>query len=126
MRNKTGKIKREQTWQNLIWYISLISGTVPENSGRMVTLFKCQIPIFNQHRGFTIFQQFLKVIGVHRVLMGKPEGKTPLGRPRRRWKDNIQRDIQDVGGGCGDWMERAQDRDRWRALVSTVMNCGVP
>ena len=59
--------------------------------------------------------------GVHRVLVGKPEGKRPLGRPRRRWEDNIKMDLQEVGG-CGDWMELAQDRDRWRALVNTVMN----
>jgi hypothetical protein len=63
--------------------------------------------------------------GVHRVLVGKPEGKRPLGRPRRRWENNIKMDLQEVGGGCGDWMDRAQDRDRWRALVSTVMNCRV-
>jgi hypothetical protein len=60
--------------------------------------------------------------GVHRVLVGKPEGKRPLGRPRRRWEDNIKMDLQAVGGGHGDWMELAQDRDRWRALVSTVRN----
>ena len=64
--------------------------------------------------------------GVHRVLVWKPEGKRPLGRPRRRWEDNIKMDLQKVGGGCGDWMELAQDRDRWRALVSTVMNLRVP
>jgi hypothetical protein len=64
--------------------------------------------------------------GVHRILVGKPEGKRPLGRPRRRWKDNIKMDLQKVRGGCGDWMELAQDRDRWRALVSTVMNLWVP
>jgi hypothetical protein len=58
---------------------------------------------------------------VYRVLMGRPEGKRPLGRPRRRWEDNIKRDLQKVGGVGGDWMERAQDRDRWRALVSMVM-----
>ena len=63
--------------------------------------------------------------GVHRVLVGKAEGKWPLGRPRRRWEDNIKMDLQDVGGG-GDWMELAQDRDRWRALVNTVMNFRVP
>ena len=62
---------------------------------------------------------------MYRVLVGKHEGKRPLGRPRRRWKDNIKMDVQEVGGGCGDWMELAQDRDRWRALVSTVMNFGV-
>ena len=49
-----------------------------------------------------------------------------LGRPRRRWEDNIKMDLQEVGGGCGDWMELAQDRDRWRALVSTVMNLRIP
>ena len=62
---------------------------------------------------------------VHRVLVGKPEGKRPLGRPRRRCEDNIKMDLQEMGGGCGDWMEMAQDRDRWRALVSTVMNLRV-
>ena len=64
--------------------------------------------------------------GVQRVLVGKPEGKRPLGRPRRRWEDNIKMDLQEVGGGCEDWMELAQDRDGWRALVSTVMNLRVP
>ena len=64
--------------------------------------------------------------GVYRVLVGKPEGKRPLGRPRRRWENNIKMDLQEVGGCCGDWMELAQDRDRWRALVSTVMNLRVP
>ena len=64
--------------------------------------------------------------GVYRVLVGKPEGKRPLGRPRRRWEDNIKMDLQEVGGGCEDWMELAQNRDRWRALVSTVMNLRVP
>jgi hypothetical protein len=67
-----------------------------------------------------------EVRGVHRVLVGKPEGKTPLGRPRRRWEDNVKMDIQEVEGGREDWLERAQDRDRWRALLSTVMNFGVP
>ena len=63
---------------------------------------------------------------VHRVLVGKPEGRRQLGRSRRRWDDNIKMDLQEVGGSCGDWMEFAQDRDRWRALVSTVMNLRVP
>ena len=58
--------------------------------------------------------------------MGKPEGKRPLGRPRRRWGDNIKMDLQEVGRGCGDWMKLSQDRDGWRALVSTVMNFEVP
>ena len=60
--------------------------------------------------------------GVHKVLVRKPEGKRPLGRPRRRWEDNNKMDLEEVGRGYGDWMELAQDRDRWRALVSTVMN----
>ena len=64
--------------------------------------------------------------GVHRVLVGRPEGKRPLRRPRRRWEDNIKMDLQEVGGDCEDWMELAEDRDRWRALVSTVVNLGVP
>ena len=64
--------------------------------------------------------------GVHRVMVGKPKGKGPLGRPRRRWEDNIKMDLQEVGGGCGDWMELAQDRDRWRALVNTLRNLRVP
>ena len=64
--------------------------------------------------------------GVHRVLVGKPEEKIPLGRPRRRWEDNIKMDLQEVGGGFGAWKELAQDRDRWRTLVNTVMNLWVP
>jgi hypothetical protein len=63
--------------------------------------------------------------GVHRVLVGKPKGKRSLGRPRRRWEDNIKMYLQEVGGG-GDWMELAQDRDRRWALVNTVMNLWVP
>ena len=64
--------------------------------------------------------------GVYRVLVGKPEGKRPMVRPRCRWEDNIKMDLQEVGGGCEDWMELAQDRDRWRALVSMVMDFRVP
>ena len=64
--------------------------------------------------------------GVHKVLVGKPEGKIPLGRPRHRWENNMKVDLEEVGRGCGDWMELAKDRDRWRALVSTVMNFWVP
>jgi hypothetical protein len=63
---------------------------------------------------------------VYRVLVGKPERKTPLGRPRRRWEDNIKVDLQEVRCGGMDWIELAQDRDRWLALVNTVMNLRVP
>ena len=63
---------------------------------------------------------------VHRFLVGKPEGKRPLGRPRRRWEGNIKMDLQEVGGSFGDWMELAQDKDKWRALVSTVRKLWVP
>ena len=64
--------------------------------------------------------------GVHKVLVEKPEGKRPMARPRRRWEDNIKMDLQEGGGGCGDWMELVQDRDRWRALMNTVLNLRVP
>jgi hypothetical protein len=63
---------------------------------------------------------------VHRVLVGKPEGTRPLGRPRHRWEGNIKMDLQEVGGGGGAWREGAQDRDRGRAVVGTVMNFRVP
>jgi len=64
--------------------------------------------------------------GVYRVLMGKLEGKRPLGRPRRRWVDNIRMDLQEVGCGCVDWIGLAQDRNRWRTLVSAVINIRFP
>jgi len=64
--------------------------------------------------------------GVYRVLVRKPEGKRTLGRPRRRWEDNIKMDLQEVGCGIRDWIELAQNRDRWRAFVNAVMNLSVP
>jgi hypothetical protein len=63
---------------------------------------------------------------VYRVLVGKPEGKRPLGRPRCRWEDNIKVDLQAVGCGVMEWIGLAQDRDSWRALVNTVMNFRFP
>jgi hypothetical protein len=64
--------------------------------------------------------------GVYRVLVGKPDGKRPLGRTRRRWKDNIKMDLQKVGCGGMDWIELVQDRDGWQALVNVVVNLWVP
>ena len=64
--------------------------------------------------------------GLYRVMVGKPERKRPLRRPRHRWVNNIRMDLQEVGCGYMDWIGLAQDRDRWRTLVSAVMNLGVP
>jgi hypothetical protein len=85
----------------------------------------CGVKIEKNEMGWA-FGTYGKGRVVHRILVGKPKGKRPLERPRRKWEDNIKRDIQDVGGGCVDWMERAQDRDRWPAVVSRVMNFRVP
>jgi hypothetical protein len=62
----------------------------------------------------------------YRILVGNPEGKRPLGRPRRSWVDNIKMDLRDIGWDGVDWIKLAQDRDQWRALVNTVMNLCVP
>jgi hypothetical protein len=67
-----------------------------------------------------------EVRGAYNILVGRPEGRRPLGRPRRRWKDNIQMDLRETGFGDVDWINLAQDRDRWWALVNTVMNLRVP
>ena len=63
---------------------------------------------------------------MHKILVGKPRGKKPFGRPRRRWEDNIKMDLQEVGCGGMDWIDLAQDRDRWWALVNVVVNLQVP
>jgi hypothetical protein len=67
-----------------------------------------------------------EVRGAYNILIGRPEGRRPLGRPRRRWEDNIKIDLREMGFGDVDWIHWAQDRDRWRALVSMVMNLRVP
>jgi hypothetical protein len=64
--------------------------------------------------------------GAYRVLVGRPEGRRPFGRPRRRWEDNIKMDLQELGWGGMDWIDMTQDRDRWRAVVIAVMNLRVP
>src|SRR5215510_14557060 len=74
----------------------------------------------------SIYESTLAQMGeersVYRVLVGKPEGKRPLGRPRHRWEDNVRKDLQQVGCGAMDWIGLAQDRDRWQAIVNAVMN----
>ena len=71
-------------------------------------------------------EQMVESRGVYRVLVEKPDGKRPLGRPRCRWEDNMKMDLQEVGCGSMNWIKLAQDRDRWRALVSAAMNLRVP
>jgi hypothetical protein len=67
-----------------------------------------------------------EVRGTYNILVGRPEGRSPLGRPRRRWEDKIKMDLRKIGFGDVDWIHLAQERDRWRALVNTVMNLRVP
>jgi len=69
-----------------------------------------------------MWRVWVRRMGVYRVLLGKPEGRRPLGRPRCRWLDNIRMDLQEVGCGCTDWIGLAQDRDRWRTLESAIMS----
>jgi hypothetical protein len=64
-----------------------------------------------------------EVRGAYNILIGRPEGRRPLGRPRRRWENNIKMDLREIGFGDVDWIHLAEDRDRWRALVNTVMSC---
>ena len=106
-----------------IWYVNELHAE--RSFFRSLCMSVNKFPIFMVPYGSLTFK-FCKPVHLHRVLVGKPEGKTTLRRPRRRWEDNIKMDLQDVGGGRGDWMELAQDRDRWRALVGTVRDFRVP
>jgi hypothetical protein len=67
-----------------------------------------------------------EVRGAYNILVGRPEGRRPLGKPRRRWEDNIKMDFREIGFGDADWIHLAQDMDRWRAFVNTVMNLRFP
>jgi hypothetical protein len=87
--------------------------------------FKSNIILLSIYVTFFILNKNSYFIA-YRALVGKPEGRRPLGRPRRRWEDNIKMDLREVGCGSTDWVDLAQDRDRWRALVYTVMNLRVP
>jgi hypothetical protein len=85
-----------------------------------------EIIFFNPKRKIPHYTCSLFYFIFYRILVGKPEGKRPPGRPRRRWVDNIKMDLREIGWDVTDWIDLAQDRDRWRVLVNTVMNLRVP
>jgi hypothetical protein len=86
-----------------------------------------QINLRNNASRWLLLKGHLHLLLIHsNRYLGRPKGKRPLGKPRRRWEDNIKMDLQEIGGGRGDWMELAQDWDRWRALVGMVRNFRVP
>jgi hypothetical protein len=80
----------------------------------------------NSHNAEVYFIYLCFLLHAYRILVGKPEGKRPLGRPRRRWVDSIKMDLGEIGWDGRDWIELAQDRDQWRALVNTATNLRVP
>ena len=106
---------------NESWRVILIGHRAPYHV-LLLNRLVIAVSYFNQHCLVTICEEK----GVYRVLVGKPEGRRPMGRPRRRWVDNIRMNLQEVGCGYMDWIGLAQDRDRWRTLVSAVMNLWVP
>jgi len=112
-------------------FLSVKKSTTLEDEGSTIlrNAVKITSPTTNRHvPEDTILQHSVLLVWLvaYRVLVGKPEGKRPLGRPRRRWVDNIRMDLQEVGCGYMDWIGPAQDRDSWRTLVSAVMNLRVP
>jgi len=114
---KISNTKRTELWCAFCWY-GMTVRTALKYSRVVPTVFTFSVVVggsMGEDRG-----------GVYRVLVGKPEGKRPLGRPRRRWVDNIGMDLQEMGCGYMDWIGLAQDRDGWRTLVSAVMNLRVP
>jgi hypothetical protein len=82
-----------------------------------------QVRVYN---GCTLCPVLCILRGAYNILVGRPKGRRPLGRPRRRWKDNIKMDLWEIGFGDVDWIHWAQDRDMWQALVNTIMNLRVP
>ena len=88
--------------------------------------FICSIIVSRRMRWARHVARMGEERGVYMILVGKPEGRRPVGRSRRRWVENIRMDLQEVGCGYMDWIGLAQDRDRWRTLVSAVMNLRVP
>ena len=102
----------------LSFALSYSLSSLPENSGIL------SVSIYLRWAGHVA--RMAKERGVYKVLVGKPEGRRPLGRPKRRWVDNNRMDPQEVGCGYMDWIGLTQDRDRWRTLVSAVMNLRVP
>ena len=116
-----GLAQDRDRWRTLV--SAVMNLRVPWNAGNYLTSWK---PVsFSRrtlHHGVSIGEER----GVYSVLVGKPEGRRPLGRPRRRWVDNIRLDLQEVGCGYMEWIGLAQDRESWRTLVSAVMNLLVP
>jgi hypothetical protein len=107
----------------LLWYITLDN---EELNDLYSALNFVQVIISRRKRWAGHVARMEEERGVYRVLVGKPEEKSPLGRPRHRWENNIKIDLQEVGYGGMDWIGLAQDRDSWRALVNAAMNLRVP
>ena len=120
------KMEALQAFQSWVTIYQLAGRNTEQPLGRHIELRLQRFFITCVLTSYVHYCRMEEGSGVHKVLVGKPEGKRPLGRPRRRWEDNIKIYLEEVGRGCGDWMELAKDRDRWRALVSTVMNFRVP
>ena len=124
--SETSVITHKTTRRNILTDSIFISYSISDSPKKSNTEMKLMLLLSRRMRWAGHVARIEEERGVYKVLVAKPEGKRPLGRPRRRWEDNIKMDLQEVVRGCGDWMELAQDRDRWQALVSTVMKFRVP